>query len=137
VAIDHPLVGSWRVAVQVAVAPAGVNLATFTGDGAVIVAFPSPTPAPPNAAHRLEYWTTALGTWQPDGPRDAAMTFVSLGVDETGADIGSHVITARVAVSADGRSWSGPFRIAISGPDGAPAGSFDGTVSAERIAVAP
>lgn len=134
-AIEHPLVGAWRIDVQIPAAHAtSVNLATFSGDGAVIVAFPSPTPAPPNAGHRLEYWTTALGAWEPAGPRGGTMTFVSLGVDETGANIGTHTITAQASVAANGRTWSGPFRIEITGANGAAVGAFEGTVAAERIA---
>ena len=136
-AIEHPLVGSWRVDVRIPAANAtGVNLATFGDDGSVIVAVPSPTPAPPGAGHKLEYWTTALGAWAPDGPRAATMRFVSLGVDETGADVGAHTIAAQALVAADGRTWSGPFQIAITGADGAAAGSLRGPVSAERIVAA-
>lgn len=136
-AIQHPLVGSWRVDVQIPAAHVtSVDLATFTSDGAVIVAFPSPTPAPPNAGHRLEYWTTALGAWEPDGPRGATMTFVSLGVDEAGANIGTHTITAQASVAVDGRTWSGSFQIAIAGPGGQSVGSFAGTVAATRILAA-
>ena len=40
-----------------------MNLARLSADGGVVVAFPSPTPAAPNAGHTLEYWTTALGEW--------------------------------------------------------------------------
>lgn len=42
----HPVIGSWRVAVQVGGGPGPANLATLSADGTGIVAFPSP----PNCA---------------------------------------------------------------------------------------
>jgi hypothetical protein len=130
----HPVVGSWRVAVEIPGAAAGlVNLATFSLDGGVLVATPSPTPAPPGSNHRLEYWTTAIGRWAPTDERSAATTFMTLGVDENGVSVGSHTITATVTADADGQSWSGPFTITIAGPEGQSVGSLSGTVQATRM----
>jgi len=133
----HPLVGAWRVAVEIpGVGDAGTNLATFTTDGTVVVAFPSPTPAAPGQAHRLEYFTPAVGAWEAAGAQGAAMTFVALGVDETAIPIGTHTITATATVAADGATWSGPFRIEIASATGAPLGAVAGTVTGTRIAAA-
>ncbi len=132
----HPLVGSWRVAVQVPGAPAGANLAAFSADGAVVVAFPTPNPAAAGQGHKLEYWSTALGSWSASGERGAAMTFVSLGADEARTPIGTHTIAATVEVAADGASWQGPFIIEIASAAGAVLASVGGTVSAARIAAA-
>ncbi len=130
----HPLVGAWRVAVQVPGAPVGTNLATFAADGTVAVAFPTPNPAAPSQTHKLEYWSTALGSWSASAERGAAMTFVSLGADESGIPIGTHTITATVEVAADNASWQGPFTIEIAAADGSVLASVGGTVSATRIA---
>jgi hypothetical protein len=62
------------------------------------------------------------------------MTFETLGVDENGNPIGSHVITASVTVATDGSTWSGPFTLAILDPSGKQTGSVSGTVGAIRIA---
>lgn len=135
-AAQHPVVGSWKVAVEVPAAGVhGTNLATLAADGTVVVAFPSPTPAAPGQNHALEFWSPALGSWRPAGEGGAAMTFVALGADEHGNPIGSHTITATVRVGADG-GWGGPFRIAIAGPDGAALGSIEGTVAATPIRAA-
>lgn len=132
----HAIVGSWRVSVQIPGLDAPlVNLARLSADGGVVVAFPSPTPAAPNAGHRLEYWTTALGEWQARDDGAVQMIFVSLGVDETAAPVGTHTVTATATLDADGGSWSGPFQIAIRDPAGNAAGEVAGTVSAERIRV--
>ena len=128
---QHPVVGSWRVAVDVGHVHGPTNLASLTSDGAVLVAFPSPTPAAPGSKHQLEYWTPAIGSWEADGDQGATITFVALGVDEHGAAIGTHTVTATVSVSGDG--WSGPFTVAIAGADGAALGSVPGIVSAARI----
>lgn len=128
---QHPVVGSWRVAVDVGHVHGPTNLATLSADGAVLVAFPSPIPAPPGSSHRLEYWTPAIGSWEAEGTEGAAMTFVALGVDENGTAIGTHAITATVTARDDG--WSGPFTIAIAGTDGSALGSVSGTVTATRI----
>ncbi len=130
----HPIVGTWRVSVEIPGAPAGmVNLATFSLDGGVIVAFPSPTPAAPGAGHQLEYWTPALGRWEITDGQSAAMYFTSLGVDEHGAGVGTHSISATVTAIADGQGFSGPFTITIAGEDGAALGSVAGTVKGARI----
>lgn len=127
----HPIVGSWRVAVAVGSVTGLTNLATLSADGTTVVAFPSPTPAPPGASHRLEYWTPAIGSWSANGASKATMTFVALGADETGAAIGTHTVRATVEVSDDG--WQGPFTIEIAAADGAVQATIPGTVTATRI----
>ncbi len=58
------------------------------------------------------------------------MLFTALGVDETGAAIGTHTITATVQADANGRGWNGPFTIEIAGADGKTLASVAGTVTA-------
>jgi hypothetical protein len=131
----HPLVGSWRVAVSIpGVSAEIVNLASFSSDGLVLVVLPISNPAPPGAAHHVEYWTPAVGTWMATGPTSATMSFVTLGTDETGVSIGSHVVSATVETDADGTSWQGPFAIKIIAADGTTAGTVSGSVAASRIA---
>ena len=130
----HPVVGTWRIGVEIPGAPSGmINLATFSLDGGVVVAFPSPTPAAPGTGRQLEYWTPALGRWESTGNASATMFFTSLGVDEHGADIGTHSITATVQADADGQAVSGPFTITIAGADGAALGTVSGSINATRI----
>ncbi|MDQ2652316.1 MAG: hypothetical protein M3Z20_04645 [Chloroflexota bacterium] len=130
----HPVVGTWRVSVEIPGAPAGmINLATFSLDGGVIVAFPSPTPAAPGAGHQVEFWTPALGRWESTGDLSAAMFFTSLGVNEHGASVGTHGITAALQAGADGQGLTGPFTITITGADGSTLGSVSGTITATRI----
>jgi hypothetical protein len=133
VSAQHPVVGSWRVAVDVGHVHGPTNLAILSSDSTVLVAFPSPTPAAPGAGHQLEYWTPAVGTWQPAGDGGATMRFEALGVDEHGAPIGTHTITATVAATSGGQGWSGPFTITISGPDCAPTATVSGMVTATCI----
>jgi hypothetical protein len=134
-ASGHTIVGSWNVAVAIPGAGPGlVNLAMLSADGTVLVAFPSPTPAAPDAGHRLEFWTPALGSWAAQGEHGASLTFVALGVDENGANIGTHTVSATITLSSDGETWNGPFRIDVAGADGSAKGSAEGTVSATRIA---
>jgi hypothetical protein len=130
----HPAVGTWRVSVEIPGGPAGmVNLATFSLDGGVVVAFPSPTPAAPGSGHQLEYWTPALGRWESTGSATAKIYFTALGADEHGAPIGTHSISATVEANADGQTLSGSFTITIAGPDGASLGSVSGSITATRI----
>ncbi len=130
----HPVVGTWRVSVEIPDTPAGMtNLATFSLDGGVVVAFPSPTPAAPGAGHQLEFWTPALGRWESTGSQSATMYFTSLGVNEHGAAVGTHSITATLQADASGNELTGPFTIAITGADEATLGSVSGTITAARI----
>jgi hypothetical protein len=127
----HPVVGSWRVAVAVGNVSGLTNLATLNADGTVVVVFPSPTPAAPGAAHRLEYWTPAIGSWAASGASTATMTFVALGADENGVAIGTHTVRATVAAGNDG--WHGPFTIEIAAPDGTVQATVSGPVTATPI----
>lgn len=130
----HPVVGSWKVAVSVPGAPARtINIARLSLDGGVVVTFPSPTPAPPGANHAMEFWTPAIGAWTAAVDRDATMTFVALGVNERGAPVGAHTVSATVTAAADGLSWQGPFQIEITSGDGASVGKVQGTVAATPI----
>ncbi len=130
----HPAVGTWRVSVEMPGAPAGmINLATFSLDGGVVVAFPSPTPAAPGSGRQLEYWTPALGRWESTGNTSAAIYFTALGADEHGAPIGTHSISAMVQADAGGQALSGTFTITIAGTDGATLGSVSGSITATRI----
>jgi len=110
-----------------------VNLATFSLDGGVVVAFPSPTPAAPGSDHQFEFWTTALGRWESTGANSAAMYFTSLGVNEHGASVGTHSISATVRAGDSGNDLTGPFTITITAPDGASLGMVAGTITATRI----
>ena len=99
VSAQHPVVGSWRIAVDVGHVHGPTNLATLSADGTVLVAFPSPTPAAAGSGHRLEYWTPAVGSWEANGDREATMAFVALGVDENGNAVGTHTVTATVTAN--------------------------------------
>ena len=130
----HPVVGTWRVAVEIPGSPAGMaNLATFSLDGGVVVAFPSPTKAAPGAGYQLEYWTPALGRWESTGSTSARIFFTSLGANEHGDAIGTHSITAALQADASGQSLSGSFTITIAGKDGTTLGSVSGEIAARRI----
>jgi hypothetical protein len=132
--VRHPVVGSWRISVAIPGAPSGpINLARFSADGGVIVAFPSPTPAVAGASHRLEYWTPAIGSWAPTSDREASAAFIALGSDENGAPIGTHSITATLGSDAGGDDLYGPFTITVAGADGKALGSVSGTITGSRI----
>jgi hypothetical protein len=78
-----------------------VNMASFNAESGVIVALPSPNPAAPSAAHRLEYWIPAVGEWTDARAEGAAMSFVTLGTDENGVSIGSHDVSPTVEIDAE------------------------------------
>lgn len=135
---NDAIVGSWRVSVQIpGVDQAIVNLASFQRDRTVIVTFATPSPAAPGQNHRLEFYSTALGSWDTLADGSVAMTFVSLGADENGNPVGSHTISAQVMVAADGQSWQGPFRIDVVSATGAALGTVEGTTTATRIVAGP
>jgi hypothetical protein len=127
------IVGAWRTNVSIEGIPPFVNLTTFSHDGIVLNAFPTPSPAPPGSNHTLEFFTTAVGAWSAAKSGAVSLTFETLGVDEHGNPIGSHVITATATVASDGSSWSGPFTLTILDPAGKQTGSVSGTVAATRI----
>lgn len=127
------IVGAWRTTVAIEGAPPFVNLTTLSADGIVLNAFPTPSPAAPGSTHKLEFFTTALGVWKQAAPGKVSLTFETLGVDENGNPIGSHVITASVDVAAAGSAWSGAFTLTVLDPAGKQTGSVSGTVNATRI----
>ncbi len=132
------IVGSWRIDVSIpGVEQAIVNLATFTSDQTVIVAFATPSPAAPGQQHRFEFFSTALGSWRVEDDGTVVMTFVSLGADESGNPAGTHTISAHITVGSDGQSWGGPFRIDVASATGAALGSVQGTTAATRIVAGP
>ena len=127
------IVGSWRTTVTIDGAH-HINLTTFSSDGVVLNVFSSPLVAPSGSTHKLEYFTTAFGAWREAQSGSVDLTFETLGVDESGNPVGSHVISATVAVATDGASFSGRFTVAILDPTGNQVASISGTVEAIRIA---
>lgn len=128
------IMGAWRVSVEIpGVVGAFINLTTFSADGVVLNAFGSPSPAPPGAAHKLEFYSTAVGSWKESAPGKVDLVFETLGVDENGAPIGSHRISANSALAADGSAWSGPFTLTILDPAGKQTGAVSGAVDAVRF----
>jgi len=127
------IVGSWRTTVTIDGAH-HLNLTAFSSDGVVLNVLPSPLAAPPGSAHRLEFFTTAFGSWKEVQPGKVELAFETLGVDENGNAIGSHAISATVTVASEGASFSGTFTVAILDPAGNQAASISGTVDAARIA---
>jgi hypothetical protein len=135
---DSGIVGSWQVAVTIPGVPQTItNLATINADGTMVVAFGTPVAAAPGQDHKLEFYSAALGSWRALDDGSIAMTFVSLGTDETGKPVGTHAVSARVTLAADQQSWSGPFRISMASAVGTALGSVDGTTNATRIAAEP
>ena len=127
------IVGAWRTTVIIEGAPPFINLTTFSGDGIVLNAFPTPNPASPGSSHKLEFFTTAVGAWKETAAGKVSLSFETLGVDENGNPVGSHVITSSVEIAGDGSSFTGPFTLTAFDPTGKQSGSVGGTVSATRI----
>lgn len=127
------IVGAWRATVRLPGGEPFLNLTTFLPDGIVFNTFPTPTPAPPGANHKLEFFTTAMGSWELAGNGQVVLRFESLGVDENGTSIGSHVVTATIDVAAGGSSWSGQFALAVLDMSGTQVASASGSVSGARI----
>jgi hypothetical protein len=127
------ITGAWRTTVTIEGVPPFINLTTFSGDGIVLNAFPTPSPASPGSSHKLEFFTTAVGAWKEAAAGQVNLTFETLGVDEHGNPIGSHLITGSVEVTSDGSSFSGPFTLAVLDPTGKQTGSIHGTVNAVRM----
>jgi len=131
------IVGAWRTTVTIEGAPPFINLTTFSSDGTVLNAFPTPSSAPPGSSHKLEFFTTAVGAWKESSPGNIDLTFETLGADENGSLIGSHVISATVVVASNGASWSGLFTLSILDITGTHTGSVSGTVEAARMSPIP
>jgi hypothetical protein len=127
------IVGAWRTTVTIEGVPPFINLTTFSGDGIVLNAFPTPSSGPPGSAHKLEFFTTAVGAWKEVDTGKVDLSFETMGVDENGNPIGSHVIAASVTASADDSSWSGTFTLTRLDTAGKKTGSVSGAVRAIRI----
>ena len=89
---SHPIVGTWYVST-----PAGPALATFFADGTNIQGLPA-TQAGPNG---VEFVSTQVGRWKPEGERGVHFTGVQLHSDANGTLIGTVTIDAHPVVSED------------------------------------
>lgn len=92
---SHPIVGTWYVST-----PAGPALATFFADGTNIQGLPA-TQAGPNG---VEFVSTQVGRWKPEGERGVHFTGVQLHSDANGTLIGTVTIDAHPVVSEDGQT---------------------------------
>lgn len=135
----HPLVGSWRVEVEVVAEgqpPLTLpNLASFTADGVVLVSAPSLLPELPGAGAPAELFGTGHGAWAATGEDRAEVVFAFLVVDERGEVASVNTVRGHLEVAADGDSYLGEFDLSIASAAGDERATASGTWRAARIAV--
>jgi hypothetical protein len=118
------LAGSWVVNVTPAAEtgiPSFVNLASFTRDGRVVNLDPVEG--------------AGLGEWNRSADGLYHVTFMGF-TTQDGAILRTKV-RGTVAMAADGRAFTGPFRTEILGDDGTVLMAFAGTVEGTRFVVEP
>jgi len=149
------VVGSWVLdltddagSADLAPSPA---LATFFADGTFITSelpFPaapildatspdaSPSPAPAGSPTALLYPTVGQGVWTATGSGRAALTFVELLADGTGAFAVMRTVSATLKVDEAGDAMNGPYTVTSVGPDGQPLPDSSGTIHGTRVTIA-
>lgn len=116
------LAGGWSVQVTTEIQQASFPaLISFTSDGIVLADEP---PSP--------FETTGHGNWVAVGPREAAFTFrVLVGGGPDGQLSLSYKVVGKLIYNPRSDTWSGPFKIQVSDPNGnevfADRGTFEGT----------
>ena len=119
------LPGSWNVAVVSDLQGPFPGLLTFNEDGGM-VGDPPPTP--------LE--STSHGNWIRTGPRAIAYTFVALITNDQRVVVAKLKVVSALKYEASTDTWSGPYQLTVSTPDGsAVVGHDGGTFHLTRIAV--
>ena len=115
----HPLVGSW-VVIDVSEPGDTPSVTVFTGDGIVLDA----------AAEG-----GAAGSWEPTGPRSAAVTFVVPVAEDEFA--GSIIIRGTIEVDAAGDAFTSPYSYTVVAADGTVVDAGRSVVEATRVPVEP
>lgn len=137
----HALVGSWRLTFMVP----GVSfetLATIHADGTLVKGGTPAEMGPPGSGIGRYLVSTGHGAWaQKPGSHASeptvAFTFVELTYDESGIAQGSNIVRGELTPDAEGMVASGPFRFEARSLDGHVLSTANGTLAAQRIAVAP
>jgi len=125
-------------------------LATFFADGSFIASdLPvrpaptvegapdaSPAAAPAGSPAALLHTSAGHGIWTPNGSGRAALTFVEVVTDGTGAFVATVTVSANVKVDETGDAMTGPYSVASVGPDGQALADAGGTLQGTRIKIA-
>lgn len=140
--MDHPLVGSWLVAVTLESQDPGAplpseltSLVTYFSDGNVLVANAGHLPPLPPGSGL--FFTEGHGEWVTTGAATAEATVVSLVLDQTGALADTNTLRTTVEVDETGDAYTGAFTIETVSTTGTTTELQNGTFSATRIEAVP
>lgn len=128
-AVGQDLTGSWMVTDTQSGQPAATDLVTFTADGGMLVSEDA------SAAPESGRSTTGHGAWTWTGDGEFAFTFVGLHIDPKGRLDGTFKVSGRLTLGDDSDTFSGPFKVTASAPDGKALFSGEGSVKGTRITV--
>lgn len=139
---DHPLVGSWLVAVTLEGQEPGAplpteltSLVTYFADGNVLVAKAGQLPPLPPGSGL--FFTDGHGQWVTTGESTADATFVSLILDQTGGLSSTNTTRTSVEVDTTTDVYTGTFVIESESPTGNSVKAERGTFQATRIQEEP
>jgi hypothetical protein len=112
---DHPIVGSWIVAVEIEGEPPLLlpNLASFTADGVMTVAAPVLLPELPGDNATRDLFSAGHGAWTAGGERSATVRFAFLVVADQGNPASINVVDGELRVDESGDAYEGEFTLTI------------------------
>jgi hypothetical protein len=120
----HPLVGAWVLDNDVDDPVNPPELIVFAADGSYIGAAVD--------------GTNTIGAWEATGTHSAAVTLVFFVPGEDGASGATVTVRGTVDVAADGQSFTAPYTLEVTDPEGARSGEFGpSTATGTRITVEP
>jgi hypothetical protein len=121
---SHPVVGTWFLGGD-PTNPDDVSFGAFNGDGTYA------------SVHAIA--GAGIGAWRATGERTGELVVkqVNNTFDAGQYRGGINSLWLAFEVAADGRSFTGPIRVALTNPDGTYFAGFDATMNATRLEAGP
>jgi hypothetical protein len=129
----HPVMGTWWVT---SVPPGGLTLiSTYHADGTYTDGGPPSSPAPPDAPHKIEFFGSGQGVWEPIDDRRAAVTLGVYRSDEAGNTVGVFHSRGVIEIDETGNAYSASWSVEVLDADLNPLATVTAETAGRRMIV--